>query len=415
MSQNVKVPSLRSHSNRNLQMAANSESTAAVDMATDEKIQRSYYYDCRTFLTPPGSFAVSPAQLRGPPNVCVIAGNGNRALAEQVATLLGQQLHATDVEQYASGEVRVQVHASVLGKDAYIIQPTTGNDIIDVNTALVELLLLIRKVRLGKAARVTAVVPFFAYARQDRKTALRMPISASAVAEMVIKMGVDRVVTLDLHSGQIQGFFENVPLDNLQFVHEFAQYLRDQDWFEPEKTVIVSPDAGGVERARKLADILNVGRIVTIVKRRITAGQIETMQTVGEVGGFHCVIVDDMCDTGGTLVKACELLKQLGAVTVTACCTHGILTNPCAEKVNKCEALERLVVSDSIPQDTHVKQIPKLTVLTIAPLLASAIVKNATNESVSSLFEGPMVAKRSAPQQQAQAAGTASEKPSSES
>jgi ribose-phosphate pyrophosphokinase len=373
-------------------------SQPALEPSTDETIQRSYYYDCReTFLTPPGSFAVSPTTSKFASSACVIAGNGNRALAEKVAALLGQHIHGTTVEQYASGEVRVQVHASVLGRDVYIIQPTTGNDLIDINTALMELLLLIRKVRLGKAARVTAVVPFFAYARQDRKTALRMPISASAVAEMITLMGVDRVVTLDLHSGQIQGFFENVPLDNLQFVHEFAQHVRSQQWFVPEKTVIVSPDAGGVERAKHLADILCVGRIVTIVKRRIKAGQVETMQTVGEVDGMYCIIIDDMCDTGGTLVKACELLKALGAITVTACCTHGILTNPCAEKVNSCDALSQLVVSDSIPQESHMVTIPKLVVLTIAPLLASAILKNANNESVSSLFTGPLVSKQKSP------------------
>ena len=368
-------------------MSFAAENLQSLLRSADRTIQRSYYYDCcESFLTPPNSPTANRLV-----NGCIIAGNGNRALAEKVAALLGQQLHDTLVDQYASGEVLVQVHSSVLGRDAYIIQPATGNETVDINTALMELLLLIRKVRLGKASRVTAVVPFLAYARQDRKTALRMPISASAVADMIRLMGVDRVVTFDLHSGQIQGFFENVPVDNLQFVHEFAQYIRSQAWFDPKKTVIVSPDAGGVERARKLADTLNVGRIVTIVKRRIKAGQIETMQTVGEVSGFHCIIVDDMCDTGGTLVKACELLKDLGAVTVTACCTHGILTNPCAEKVNACEALLQLVVSDSIPQEEHVKQIPKLVVLTIAPLLASVILKSANNESVSSLFTGPML------------------------
>jgi ribose-phosphate pyrophosphokinase len=211
---------------------------------------------------------------------------------------------------------------------------------------------------------------------------------------MITLMGVDRVMSLDLHSGQIQGFFGNVPLDNLSFMHEFAQHVRLQSWFSPESTVVVSPDAGGVERAKQLADILAVGRIVTIVKRRIKAGQVETMQTVGEVDGLHCVIVDDMIDTGGTLVKACELLKALGAVSVTACCTHGILTNPATERVNKCEALMQLVVSDSIPQQNHMEVIPKLVVLSIAPLLASAIVKSANNQSVSSLFSGPLKSRR---------------------
>ncbi|CAJ1017777.1 N-terminal domain of ribose phosphate pyrophosphokinase/Phosphoribosyl transferase domain [Leishmania shawi] len=317
---------------------------------------------------------------------CLVSGNGNRPLAEAVALLMGAHTHHTSVTQYSNGEVNVRINESVLGADVYIIQSTVGNEIIDVNTALMELLLLTRKMRLSNAKSVTVIAPFFGYARQDRKTNLRGPISASAVARMIVKMGADRVASLDLHSNQIQGFFDNIPVDNLLMAHEFARYLRDQPWFDVDQMVVVSPDAGGVERAKQLADILQVGRIVTIVKRRIAAGKVDTMQSVGEVAGFTCIIVDDMVDTGGTLVKACELLKDLGAVRVTACCVHGILTDPCSERINNCSALQELVVSDSIPQEEHQKAIPKLKVLTIAPLIAAVIHQYMNEESVSSLF-----------------------------
>lgn len=353
------------------------------------RIEKAYYYQ-------PGRMTevhaingtVSPhTEKRDHPRpFCLVSGNGNRPLSEAVALLMGTHTHHTSVTQYSNGEVNVRINESVLGADVYIIQSTTGNEIIDVNSALMELLLLIRKMRLSNAKSVTVIVPFFGYARQDRKTNLRGPISASAVARMIVKMGADRLAALDLHSNQIQGFFDNMPVDNLMMAHEFARYLRDQPWWDVDQVVVVSPDAGGVDRAKRLADILQVGRIVTIVKRRIAAGKIDTMQTVGDVEGFTCVIVDDMIDTGGTLVKACELLKNLGAVRVWACCTHGILTDPCSERINKCAALQELVVSDSIPQVEHQKAIPKLKVLTIAPLIAAVVDKYMHEQSVSSLF-----------------------------
>lgn len=354
-----------------------------------KRIEKAYYYEPGKMTeVHSGRGTVSPhsekRDLHRP--MCLVSGNGNRPLAEAVALLLGVHTHHTSVTQYFNGEVNVRINETVLGADVYIIQSTTGNELIDINSALMELLLLIRKMRLSNAKSVTVISPFFGYARQDRKTDLRGPISASAVARMIVKMGADRITTLDLHSNQIQGFFDQVPADNLMMAHEFARYLRDQPWFKEDDVVIVSPDAGGVERAKRLADILNVGRIVTIVKRRIAAGKVETMQTVGEVAGLNCVIVDDMIDTGGTLVKACELLKSLGATRVSACCTHGILTNPCPERINNCDALSELVVSDSIPQEEHQKAVPKLIVLTIAPLIAVVIDKYLRGESISSLF-----------------------------
>lgn len=384
-----------------------------------ERISQAYYYDPREMQTPlattmdsrdatPRRIAVAPGSscddisyIRRA-HVTVVAGNGNVPLAAAVAQLLGTTIHNVAVSQYPSGEVSVRVVESTRGDDVYIVQTTSGNDVIDINEALMELLLMIRKVRLAGARRVTAVIPFYAYARQDRKTGLRVPISASAVAQMIQQTGVDRVLTLELHAGQIQGFFSNVPVENLQVCYEFAQFLQREAWFDPAQAVMVSPDAGGVERAKHLADILSVGRVVTIVKRRIKAGHVETMQTVGDVAGLDCVIVDDMCDTGGTLVKACELLKEMGASRVVACCAHGILTDPCAQRVNACQALELLVVTDSIPQEHHVDNIPKLRVLTVAPLLAAAITKMANDESLGALYQ----AKRGAPSMQTDAPTT---------
>lgn len=322
--------------------------------------------------------------------ICLVSGNGNRPLAEAVALLLGIPTHLTSVTQYANGEVNVRINESVLGADVYIIQSTTGNDIVDLNTALMELLILIRKMRLSNAKTVTVIIPFYGYSRQDQRTEENGPISASLVARMLVQMGADRVTTLDLHSNQTQGFFDTVPLDNLLMAHEFAAFLRQQPWFEPDRCVIVSPDANGVERAKKLADILSVGRIVTIVKRRMPNGQSDVMQTVGEVSGLHCVIVDDLVETGETIMKACALLKELGAHKVYACCTHGILAGNCVQQLNECEALEQIVVSDSIPQERHKKELPKLRVLTVAPLLAVVIHKYANNESISSLFDMTM-------------------------
>ncbi|ORC82990.1 putative phosphoribosylpyrophosphate synthetase [Trypanosoma theileri] len=352
------------------------------------RIESAYYY------TPGDGMAqvhavkgtVSPRPANNMQPVCIVSGNGNRPLAEAVALLLGIPTHQTFVTQRASGEVNVRICESVLGADVYIIQSTTGNELIDVNTSLMELLLLIRKMRLSNARRITAVIPSFAYSRKDCKSSARSTISASAVAEMLTQVGVDRVTTLDLHSGQIQGFFGNTPLDNLQMSQEFAQYLVDRPWFDPDNMVIVSVGAGNVDRARKLADTLHIGRIVTIVKRRSTAG-VETLQTVGEVTGHICVIVDSICDTGEILVKACELLKLLGATKITACCTHGILTPPCSDRINACDALSELVVSDSIPQEEHERLVPKLKVLTIAPLLATVVDKHTRDESISPLFD----------------------------
>lgn len=354
-----------------------------------EDVTHSYFYDPQTMTTTNDGRQTPPIAEQALRSIAIVTGNSNPQLAGTVASLLGIGLHNVSVKEYASGEVGIKVVEPVIGKDVYIIQSTSSSDEIDVNEALLELLFMIRKMKLGYVKKVTAIVPYFAYSRQDRKTDLRTPISASSVSSMINAMGADRVITLDLHSGQIQGYFKNTPLDNLQMAHEFAGHIRSQPWFVPDECVIVSPDAGGVARAREVADILQVDKIVTIVKRRLEAGKIDFMETVGEVANLTCIIVDDMVDTGGTLVKACELLKGMGAVKVIACCTHGIMSEPCCDRVNACDALDSLVVSDSIAQDDHALRCSKLRVLSVAPLLALAILQSAKCSSVSKLFTGP--------------------------
>lgn len=316
----------------------------------------------------------------------LITGNANQTLAKDVARALNLEICPASVKQFANGETSIKIEENVRGDDCYIIQPTTGNGTTDVNTALMELLLLIHTLRISSARRITAVVPYFAYSRQDRKVASRVPISASMVAQLMQSMGVDRVMTVDVHCGQIQGFFRNMPMDNLGVFPEFAKYVKGQPWFDAKKTVVVSPDSGGVERANILADHIGASHIVTILKRRVEAGKVESMQTVGNVDGYVCVIVDDMVDTAGTLIKACELLKEMGASKVLACTSHGILTGPACDRVNACAALDTLVVTDSIPQAGNIERVAKLVVLTLAPLLGRAIMRVHREESISALF-----------------------------
>ena len=285
----------------------------------------------------------------------VLCGRANKGLAEDICKILRLQLTPTRVDQFANGEVSIKIEQNVRGDDVFVIQPTCSNESgVDINTAMMELLLLVHTLRLASAKRITAIVPYFAYARQDRKTKPRVPISASCVAQLLMGMGVDRVITVDLHCGQIQGFFHNTPVDNLPVHAEYARYIlkrvieKENIKDASQELTIVSPDAGGVERAMQVADNVQAKGVVTILKRRVEANKIERMEMVGDVKGQVCVIVDDICDTGGTLCKACNLLKEKGARAVYACITHGILTSPCIDRVNECEALNELVVTDSM-------------------------------------------------------------------
>jgi len=310
-----------------------------------------------------------------------LTGNANRKLAAAIAAELDVHLEPCQVGTFSDGELNIRIENNVRGADVYIIQPTCP----PVNNNLMELLLLIHTLKLSSAKRITAVVPYFGYARQDRKVKPRTPISASAVAQLIAKMGPNRVVTCDLHCGQIQGFFHKAPVDNLFAEPEFIKYLKSKD-FVLDKLVIVSPDAGGVVRARRVADRLGAASVVTILKRRAAANQIESMQIVGDVKGFTCVIVDDMIDTAGTLCAAAQLLKDNGSVRVIACATHGIFSGPALERLNS-SCMEEVCVTDSIPQDENRVQCKKLVVLSLVSLLAASIRHLHDEKSLSILFE----------------------------
>lgn len=337
-----------------------------------------------------------PAGRRSEPaNVVLVAGNSHRKLAERIAAKLAAagvlptgSIHC-QVGKFADGEINVAIDVNVRGRDVYIIQPTCGSQAGtgggSVNDHLMELLLLAHTLRLASAASVTAVVPYFGYARQDRKVKARTPISASAVAQLIEAMHVDRVLTVDLHCGQIQGFFHGTPVDNLYAENLMAAWVKRQA-FDP--LVIVSPDAGGVARARRVADIVCCSSVATIIKRRMCANEVASAELVGAVAGAHCVIVDDMVDTAGTLCKAAELLVANGAASVHACATHGLFSGPAVARIQGCAALTNVVVTNSIPQvlERWPAEASKLTVLDLTDLLASAIHRLHARESLSELF-----------------------------
>jgi ribose-phosphate pyrophosphokinase len=335
--------------------------------------------------------SLSPRLADAPPSepfqLRIIEGRANKSLGQEVCAYTGVKPAKVQQETESSGEIAIRLRQKLSGDDVYVMQPTCSVEGVDINDAVLELIFLIRRLKHASSRRITAVVPSFAYARQDRRMNTRVPVSAAAVADMMVQAGVDRIVTVDLHCGQIQGYTGNIPFDNLKFVHYFASYIRALAWYDPKTSVVVSPDAGGVDRARDLADSLGVAGVVTIVKRRVKAGEIESMQTVGEVNGFNVIIVDDIVDTGGTLIKACELLKSMGATRVTACITHGVMTDPCCKRVEESSGLDELVVSNSIPQEDHARRCNKLTTLSVAPLVAEAILRLHNDESLSALFK----------------------------
>eukprot|EP00667_Euglena_gracilis_P014459 EG_transcript_14984 len=317
----------------------------------------------------------------------LVTGNSNKPLAEAVSRKLGVELTPARVGQFANGEIDIKILGNVRGDDVFILQPTCASSgSIDLNTSVMELLLLIHTLRLASAKRITAVVPHFAYARQDRKTEARVPISASAVAQLLMAMSVDRVIIVDLHCGQIQGFFHNTPVDNLYGYFLFAEYFMYKYGAKTKEFVIVAPDAGAVEKARNLADKLSASHVVTILKRRVEKNKVDSMQIVGDVAGRACIIVDDMVDTAGTMVKGVCLLKENGATDIYACCTHGVFSDPACERLNACDALKEMIVTDSIPQEANQAKCPKIRVISLAPLLAKAILSVHEETSLSLLF-----------------------------
>ncbi|KEG10972.1 putative phosphoribosylpyrophosphate synthetase [Trypanosoma grayi] len=325
-----------------------------------------------------------PANRNG--KLRIVNGNSNPKLAKGICKALRIPLTTCNVGTFANGEINVKILESIRGDDLFVVQPTCGNGVINVNQAVMELLLIIHTLKLSSVRRVFAVIPHYGYARQDRKHTSRVPISASAVARMIMEFGVSGVLTMDLHCGQIQGFFHGCPVADLSATSEFAEYAKSKS-FDTNNLVVVAPDAGAVNRARRMGDCLGARRIVTILKRRVEANQVDSMQLVGEVDGCTCIIVDDMIDTAGTLCKAAEVLSENGAKEVHAWATHGILTDPACQRITDCKALVEVVVTDSLPQEETVRKCSKIKIISIAKLLASAINRIHSEESIEHIGE----------------------------
>jgi ribose-phosphate pyrophosphokinase len=306
----------------------------------------------------------------------VFSGKAHPALAREICGELGVPLGEAHVGRFPDGEVRLQILENVRGADVFLIQPTCR----PVNDNLVELLIMLDALRRASAFRVTAVMPYYGYARQDRKDRPRVPISSRLVADLITSAGADRVLALELHAGQIQGFFA-IPVDHLYSTPVTVKYFRQ---LKLKNLVVVSPDTGGVERARAFAKRLQVP-LAIIDKRRDDADVVEVFNVIGEVSGKTCLLVDDMIDTGGTLVKGAHALKDKGADKVFACCTHGVFAEDAIQKV--CAApLEQVVVTNSIPLSAEGEKCGKIKVLSIAKLLADAIRSIHEETSVSKLF-----------------------------
>jgi ribose-phosphate pyrophosphokinase len=309
--------------------------------------------------------------------VKVFAGNSNLPLADAVCEHLGVTRGAADVRRFSDGEILVEIEENVRGGDVFVIQSTCT----PVNDNLMELLLMLDAFRRASAKRITAVVPYYGYARQDRKVAPRVPISAKLVADLVTTAGASRVLTVDLHAGQIQGFF-NIPVDNLFATPVLLQYVRER--LNHDQISVVSPDAGGVERARAFAKHLNAS-LAIIDKRRARANEVAEMHIVGEVRDRTAVLIDDMVDTAGTLVAAAMALIDNGARAVLACCTHPVLSGAAIQRLEH-SALSEVIVTDTIPLRREACDCSKIKVLSVAHLIAEAIRRTHYEESISSLF-----------------------------
>ncbi len=306
----------------------------------------------------------------------VFSGNGNPVLARAICDYLRLPLGAWKLSRFSDGEVYCQILENVRGTDVFVIQPTCH----PVNENIMELLIAVDAMKRSSAARITAVIPYYGYARQDRKDKPRVPISAKLVADLLTAAGVDRLLTLDLHAPAIQGFFD-LPVDHLFAAPVLLDWIERQGF---QDLTIVSPDAGGVERARAFAKNIEAG-LVIVDKRRVDANVAETMNVIGEVVGRTCVIVDDIVDTAGTLVGAVKALRDKGAERVLGCFTHPVLSGPALERIQSAD-LEYVVVTDSIPLSDSMARNPKITVLSVASLLGEAIARIHSNSSVSSLF-----------------------------
>ena len=309
-------------------------------------------------------------------DIKVITGNANRALVRDICKNLDVEMSKCEVTSFSDGEINVNIGETVRGYDVFIIQSTST----PVNENLMELLILIDAVKRASAGRVNAVIPYYGYARQDRKTKAREPITAKLVANLLTTAGADRVVTMDLHAGQIQGYFD-IPVDHLSAIPILANYFED---IVDKDTVIVSPDLGGVTRARTFANIMDLP-IAMIEKRRPKANVAEVMNVIGDIEGKNLILVDDIIDTAGTITKAASVLKNFGAKKVYACATHGVLSGPAIDRICESE-LEKFIVTDTIPLHDSCK-VDKIEVVSVAPLFAKAIKRINENDSVSILFD----------------------------
>ncbi|MEO6380849.1 MAG: ribose-phosphate pyrophosphokinase [Nitrobacter sp.] len=308
----------------------------------------------------------------------LVAGNSNPALAREIAKWLGLELTKASVRRFADGEIFVEIQENVRGADVYIVQSTSA----PVNDHLMELLIITDALRRASARRITAVIPYFGYARQDRKVGSRSPISAKLVANLITRAGTDRVLTLDLHAGQIQGFFD-IPTDNLYASPVMVRDIKER--FNLGNLMVVSPDVGGVVRARGLAKRISAP-LAIIDKRRERAGDSEVMNVIGDVAGYTCVLIDDIVDSGGTLVNAADALFANGAKDVYAYITHGVLSGGAAARIAGSK-LKELVITDSIQPTDAVNKTGNIRLLSIAGLIGEAISRTAAEESVSSLFD----------------------------
>ncbi|RST71136.1 ribose-phosphate diphosphokinase [Siminovitchia acidinfaciens] len=312
------------------------------------------------------------------PTLKVLSLNSNRALSQEIASAIGLELGKCTVNQFSDGEIQINIEESIRGCDVYVIQSTCE----PVNKNLMELLIMIDALKRASAKTINIVIPYYGYARQDRKARAREPITAKLVANLIETAGATRVITLDLHAPQIQGFFD-VPIDHLMGVPILADYFKEKEMANDD-LVIVSPDHGGVTRARRLADRLKAP-IAIIDKRRPRPNVAEVMNIVGNVEGKTAILIDDIIDTAGTITLAVNALKEAGAKDVYACCTHPVLSGPAIERIENSD-LKELIVTNSIPLPEE-KKIDKIKELSVAPLIAEAIIRVHENKSVSTLFD----------------------------
>jgi ribose-phosphate pyrophosphokinase len=309
--------------------------------------------------------------------ICVVSGNANKELAENICKCLDIPLADVLCGRFSEGEIRVQIVSNVRGKDVFIVQPTCP----PTNDNLMELLVLIDAAKRASAQRVTAVLPFYGYARQDRKDQPRVPITAKLVANLITVAGADRVLTMDLHASQIQGFFD-IPVDHLYAINTLCEHFES---LQIKNLVVISPDVGGIRMARAYAKRLGAG-LAIIDKRRMSPEETEVMNILGKVKGKNAILIDDLVATGGSLLEAIVALKEMGVERVFAAVSHGVLSGNAIERISACKALEELIITDSIPL-TKSKKIAKIKQLSVAPLLAEAIKRIHNEQSISCLFD----------------------------